>query len=217
MRNFFQEMASLPKVEMEPEFIGYAPAEFLKAPVEYFEREGKNIKSGEIKYDDNGRVREDPSAVKDLPAWKNQEGKEIQVVSRRINVTKGKVGESGDPFYEYKILEKLAAMGLPAAKPIAKAEQNGTHLFVMERIPGFRWSEKENLGLKGRGFSDDDIASLLGEAEKKMNELRIGFEAAGVKRNWKLKDMVLEIDLDNKRIISVVPTDWERTEIIEKE
>jgi hypothetical protein len=40
-----------------------------------------------------------------------------------------------------------------------------------------------------------------------MNELRIGFEAAGVKRNWKLKDMVLEIDLDNKRIISVVPTD----------
>jgi hypothetical protein len=111
MRNFFQEMASLPKVEMEPEFIGYAPAEFLKAPVEYFEREGKNIKSGEIKYDDNGRVREDPSAVKDLPAWKNQEGKEIQVVSRRINVTKGKVGESGDPFYEYKILEKWPLWG----------------------------------------------------------------------------------------------------------
>jgi hypothetical protein len=36
----------------------------------------------------------------------------------------------------------------------------------MERIPGFRWSEKENLGLKGRGFSDDDIASLLGGSWK---------------------------------------------------
>ena len=61
--------------------------------------------TGEIKYDETGRIREDPTAVKDLPIWKNTEGVEIQTVGRRVNATKGVVRESGDPFYEYKILE----------------------------------------------------------------------------------------------------------------
>lgn len=106
-------------------------------------------------------------------------------------------------------------MGLPAAKPIAKAEQSGTHIIVMERIPGLRWSEKGSLNLKEKGYSDEDIANLMNEAEQKMSELKARFDEAGVIRGWKLKDMVFEVDVENKTITSMVPTDWERTKIVE--
>lgn len=216
-RNNTPERPPVPKVEVEPGFAGFVPKEFLNDPSGYFEREGKNIKTGEIKYDEAGVIREDPTAVKDLPVWKNTEGTEIETVGRRVNTAKGIVGESGDPFHEYKILERLAQMGLPAAKPVAKAEQAGTHIIVMERIPGIRWSERDSLQLKENGYSDKEIAALMSKAEQKMNELKARFDAAGVIRGWKLKDMVFEIDVQNKKIVSVVPTDWERTKIVDKE
>jgi hypothetical protein len=214
--NNSQESTPTPKVEVKPEFRAFVPQEFLDDPAGYFEREGVNIKTGEIKIDETGRVRKDPTAVKDLPTWRNAEGLEIQTVGRRVNASKGAVGESGDPFHEYTILERLAQMELPAAKPIAKAEQAGIHIIVMERIPGLRWSDKESLNLKEKGYSDEDIASLISEAEQKMNELKTRFDEAGVIRSWKLKDMVFQVDIENKSIISIVPTDWERTTIVEK-
>ena len=215
-QNNNQEIISTPIIEVESGFADFVPQEFLNDPVGYFEREGKNIKTGEIKYDEAGRVREDPTTVKDLPVWRNAEGVEIQVVGRRVNTTKGVVGESGDPFHEYKILERLTQMGLPASRPIAKAEQSGTYVIVMERIPGIRWSERGNLNLKEKGYSEEDIINLMSEAEQKMNELKIKFDEEGVVRGWKLKDMVFEIDIENKKITSVIPTDWERTKIVEK-
>ncbi len=216
-QNSPQDDVPKPRVEVRPEFATFVPQEFLDDPVGYFEREGKNIKTGEIKYNEAGIVREDPTAVKDLPVWKNEEGGEIQTVGRRVNISKGVVGESGDPFYEYKILEQLARMGLPAAKPIAKVEQSGTHIIVMERIPGLRWSERVSLNLKEKGYSNEDITALTAEAEQKMNELKARFDEAGVVRGWKLKDMVFEIDVEKKKIVSIIPTDWERTKIVEKE
>lgn len=204
-----------PRVEVEPEFSDFVPQEFLDDPTGYFEREGKNIKTGEKKIDEAGVVREDPTIVKDFPVWRNPKGVEIQTVGRRVNITKGAVGESGDPFHEYRILEKLARMGLRAAKPVAKAEQAGTYIIVMERIPGLRWSERASLNLKERGYSDGDIATLMHEAERKMGELKTQFSEAGVIRGWKLKDMVFQIDTENKTIVSIVPTDWERTNIVE--
>jgi hypothetical protein len=211
------EKMPAPKVEVEPEFVEFVPQEFLDDPAGYFEREGKNIKTGEIKYDEAGVVREDPTAVKDLPVWRSARGAEIQTVGRRVNTTKGAIGESGDPFHEYKILERLAQMGLPAARPLAKAEQGGTHIIVMERIPGVRWPERDSLKLKENGYSEEDIMALMSDAEQKMNELKARFDAAGVIRGWKLKDMVFEVDVPNKKILSIVPTDWERTKIIDKE
>lgn len=215
-QNNTQENAPKPEVEVEPEFAAFVPQEFLDDPVGYFEREGKNIKTGETKYDEAGRVREDPTAVKDLPVWKNEDGTELHTVGRRVNTDKGAVGESGDPFHEYKILERLAQIGLPAARPIAKAEQANTHIIVMERIPGLRWSERDSLNLKEKGYSDEDIAALMTEAEQKMNQLKTQFDEAGVIRGWKLKDMVFKVDVENKKITSIVPTDWERTKIVEK-
>lgn len=215
-QNNIQENIPTLKVEVESEFAGFVPKEFLNDPVGYFEQEGKNIKTGEIKHSKTGTVQEDPTAVKDLPVWKNEKGLELQAVGRRVNIAKGAIAESGDPFYEYKILEQLAQMGLPAARPIAKAEQNGIHIIITERIPGLRWSERDSLNLKEKGYSDEDIAGLMAEAEQKMNELKKQFDEAGVVRGWKLKDMVFQIDIENKKIISLMPTDWERTKIVER-
>lgn len=106
--------------------------------------------------------------------------------------------------------------GVFAQELSVSAEQDGTHIIVMERIPGIRWSERDSLNLKENGYSDEDVTSLIAEAEQKMGELKIQFEKLGVIRGWKLKDMVFQIDVENKKIVSIVPTDWERTKIIEK-
>jgi len=205
-----QEKISLAKIEVESSFADFVPQEFFIDPDGYFESKGVNIKKGEKKIDETGRVREDPTAVKDLPNWKNKEGQELAVVGKRIDITKGKTGESGDPFYEYKILEKLAQMGLPAARPIAKVEQADKKIIVMERIPGIRWSERDSL-VHDKGFSKKEAEDLMVQAERMMNDLKKKFDDAGITRKWKLQDMVFQIDYENKKFLSVVPTDWERT------
>lgn len=209
-----KEKILLPDVEIERGFTDFVPKEFLDNPVGYFERYGKNIKEGEVVVDKTGRVREDPTAVKDLPVWENSKGEQIVCVGKRVNILKGNVIKSGDPFYEYEILKILYEEGLPGARPIVKVKQGESHIIVMERIPGIRWTEKEALILKTRGYSDDDIQNLKNQAQQKMEEVQQQFEAAGIIRKWALKDMVFQIDIENKKIIRVMPTDWERTKII---
>jgi hypothetical protein len=210
-----QEEISVVKIEVKQGFTDFVPQEFFDDPSSYFENNGINIKKGEKKTDETGRVREDPTAVKDLPNWKNKEGQELAVVGKRIDITKGKTGESGDPFYEYKILEKLAELELPAARPIAKVEQIDINIIVMERIPGIRWSERDSL-INEKGFSKMEAKDLMIHAQQAMDDLKKRFDDAGIIRKWKLQDMVFQIDFDNKRVLSVIPTDWERTKIKEE-
>ena len=158
-------------------------------------------------------MREDPTAVKDLPVWHNQEGKKLGMVARRVNIEKGEIGKSGDLFYEYRILELVRALGLPAANPVARAESGGSHLIVMEKIPGIRWSEKDALHLIERGYSNGDIENLKRQAEEQMAKLQRQFEEVGIMRGWKLKDMVFDIDVEGKKVRKITPTDWERTKI----
>lgn len=195
------------KVEKEDGLDSFFPADFMDDPIGYFNREGKNIKKGEKKIDDKGVIRDDPSAVKDLPTWKNEEGQVLDTVGKLVNITKDHVEKSGDPFYEYKILQMLKQLRLSAAKPVASVEQDGAYLILMERIPGLRWHELEDLGLKNIGF-------LKLEAEQEMGKLEERFKELGIIRKWKLKDMVIQISPDTGHIISVVPTDWERTKVI---
>ena len=35
----------------------------------------------------------------------------------------------------------------------------------------------------------------------------------GIIRKWKLKDMVLDVDFESKKVVGITPTDWERTKI----
>ena len=139
------------KIEVEPGLDDFVPEEFRQNPVKYFENKGQNIKSGEIKRDETGRVREDPTAVKEFPVWTNTNGQELRTIGKRVNIEKGRVGESGDPFYEYKIMETVTGVGLPAPCPVAKVEQQGTHLIVMEKVQGIGWYEKGALKLKEKG------------------------------------------------------------------
>jgi len=201
------------QIEVESDYKDSIPQEFRENPVEYFERKGKNIKTGEIKFDEIGKVREDPTAVKDFPAWIDNEGKELHIVAKKVNVEKGQILKSEDPFYEYKILKLVQELGLPAAKPVAKVEKGNVHLIIMERIFGVRWSEKDSLNLKERGYSNKDIENLKIQAENQMEQLKKKFEEAGIIRGWKLKDMVFDVDIENKIIRGIVPTDWERTKI----
>lgn len=131
-------------------------------------------------------MREDPTAVKELPAWTNPNGQELRTIGKKVNIEKNKIRESGDPFYEYK---------------------------VMEKVQGIGWYGKDALGLKEKGYTDEDIGNLKKQAEATMAELQQRFEKAGIVRGWKLKDMVFDIDIKNKQIIGIVPTDWERTKI----
>ncbi len=214
----FPEFESKPEsyIKAEEDFKDFIPEDFSNDPVGYFEKRGQNIKQGEKKFDETGRIREDPTAVKDLPVWENQKGEKLFTVAKRVNIEKGDVGKSGDPFYEYKIMQFVKEKGLPVATPIAKIEQSGTHIIVMEKLTGIRWSEKDTLKLTERGYSAKDVENLKNQAEEKMNELKEKFDKAGIKRGWKLKDLVFNIDIDNKKILSITPTDWERTKIEQK-
>ncbi|MEK7151565.1 MAG: hypothetical protein AAB784_02545 [Patescibacteria group bacterium] len=211
-----QESTPKAKVEIESAFDSYVPEEFRNSPIKYFEEKGQNIKSGEVRHDETGRIREDPTAVKDFPVWKNSEGQELWTVGKRVNNKKAKVGLSGDPFYEYKIMEIAQELGLPAPRPVAKAEEGGSHFIVMERVNGIRWSDRDSLHLNEKGYSAEDIERLKKQAELMTEELGQKFEEAGIIRKWHAKDMIFDLDVEGKIIKAITPTDWERTTIDEE-
>lgn len=201
-------------IRIEPDYETFVPEDFRQDPNGYFETKGKNIKPGEIKRDGAGKIEEDPTAVKELPVWRDSEGNELTVIGKRVNPNKGSVRDSGDPSYESKVIKELASAGLPSAKLVAESEQEGTFLSFTERVKGLGWYEKNIF--KEKGLSEADIENLKGQAEHLMSEMQKQFEDAGISRGWKLKDMVFDIDFENIKVRSIIPTDWERTKIDSK-
>jgi hypothetical protein len=215
--NIHQEYEQNPPwTEAEQEYGRFVPNEFKADPLGFFERQGQNIKPGGVEVDEQGVVREDPTAVKDLPAWEDEKGKKLLVVGKRVNVSKAQVGKSGDPFYEYWVMKKVKEKGLPVADLVARAESGNERLIVMKAIPGTRWSERAKLQLQERGYTKAEIDGLIDQSKRMMAEMEQKFLAAGVIRSWKLKDMVFDVDIDNKKVLKITPTDWERTKITEK-
>jgi hypothetical protein len=208
-----KELKPKSKVEVEVGYENFVPEEFRQDPLSYFESRGKNIKTGEVKSDETGRVYEDPTAVKELPTWTDVNSVAIQTIGKRVNIKKGKVGESGDPFYEYRVMEIMNNVGLSAPKPVAKVEQAGIHLIIMEKVQGIGWHDKDKLHLKEKGYTDKDMENLKQQAEQQMLQLQVLFEEAGIKRGWKLKDMIFDLDIERKIIKKITPVDWERTKI----
>lgn len=197
-------------VQIEPGYEGFVPELFKQSPVEYFESVGRNIKPGHT----TSPLHEDPSAVKELPVWTDGSGKELHVIAKRIKMVFGGGSDSGpNPFHEFEVMKLVSSIDLPAPKPIAKAEQNGIRLFVMEKINGINWYDRNNLPLKEKGYSDEEIFALYRQAEEIMEALKKECDAAGITRSWKLKDMIFDIDFDQRRIRGMVPTDWEQTEV----
>jgi len=204
-----------PDIKAEPQYSDFIPAEFVNNPIQYFETYGTNMKEGEVLKDENGTVREDPTAVKELPEWLNGRGEKLAVVAKKVNNEKGKIRKFGDPLYEYRIMKIVLDAGLPAAEPIATVHSEAESLIVMKKLSGIGGHERGMNELRARGFSEEDIMNIKTKAGAMMAELREKFEAEGIKRSWDLKDMIIDIDFAAKKVISLTPVDWEKTKIEE--
>ena len=202
-----------PQIYIESGFESFVPEEFIKDPFSYFEEKGiNNSNRKQINFDAEGNL-EDPGAVKILPPWSNKNGETLSTIGKKVNIQKAQMKKQGDPFWEYKVMELVQELGLPSPKPIAKVKQGNSHLIVMERIKGIVQSEEGMRPILEADLSEEDKNDLKMQAQKMMDDLAKKFEKAGLKRNWYLKDMVLDIDIPNRKIKSIIPTDWERTKI----
>ncbi|MFZ2521865.1 MAG: hypothetical protein WAX44_02680 [Minisyncoccia bacterium] len=207
------ENVPVSEIEIEKDFDAFVPEGFRADPFGYFEAKGRNIKSGEIQYDEQGGVKEDPTATKDLPIWKNEQGEELHTVGKKVNTIKSQVGKSGDPFYEYSIMEIAREFDLPAPVPIAKVKRDNEHLVVMKKIEGIRWTDEGMKPITESDLTDTDKQDLLTQAQQMMDDLQKQYERIGLSRNWKLKDMIFDVDIPGRKVLKVTPTDWERTKI----
>ncbi|MFA6415820.1 MAG: hypothetical protein WCW47_03605 [Candidatus Paceibacterota bacterium] len=207
------EEIPLSKVETEEGFDTFVPEEFRADPFGYFEREGRNIKSGEVTLDEQGVIKEDPTATKDLPVWHDSQGAELHTVGKKVNTVKSQIGKSGDPFYEYLIMKIAREFDLPAPTPVAKAKRGNEHLIVMKKTEGIRWTNEGMRPILESGLTEADKQDLLHQAQLIMDTLQQKYEQIGLHRNWKLKDMIFDVDILNRKVLAVTPTDWERTKI----
>lgn len=208
--SFFEEKINWPlnsdsvsSLEIKAGYEDFVPAEFKENPFDYFSQNGQNLKPWKEKV-----------KVKEF-VWTDQQQRQLAVVTKLIS-WKEEIKNSGDPFYEYNLMETIRDLHLPAANPLIKVKQNEKYLIVMERIPGISFSELEQLipQLKAQGFNESDIDNLKKQALICIENLKEKFETAGVhKDNWKMKDMVFDIDIKGKKIKQIIPTDWERTKI----
>lgn len=198
------------EIQIEPGFESFFPKEFKRDPFGYFDQMGENIKPGNVRMDASGIIREDPTSVKVFPSWCSQDGREICVVGKRINPEKGKVGISGNPFYECEVLSYVRERGVPTSELIAKIQQEKKYLFLMKRVEGLSWYEALPI-LKERGFSEEEIDSLREEARIQMNQLKEQCKSLGIQRGWKLQDMIFDVDFEGRKLKRLIPVDWERT------
>jgi len=205
-----------PEIEIEGAFQSFVPLEFIEDPFGYFEKFGQNIKSGQKIYDADGVVKEDPTATKDLPLWRNSDGEVLQTVGKRVNTTKSQVGKSNDPFYEYTIMEIAKEFDLPAPRPVAKVKLDNEHLILMKKVEGVRWTESGMKPIHESNLTETDKKNMLAQAEEMMAQLQKSYEEIGLVRTWKLKDMIFDVDIPSKTVLNVIPTDWERTKIDNK-
>lgn len=207
-----------PGVFIDAEYEKFVPQEFKADPFTYFEDHGVNIKSGEKKVDENGKVREDPTAVKDME-WTALDGEKIDVVGKKVNTEKAQIAKTGNPLHEFEVLTRAQEFGLPCAKPIARAEKDNEHLLITERIDGIRLSSiaETKRSIAENNLTQDDLDDIISQATAIMEDLERKYRVAGIIRKWNIKDMVLNIDYESKKIKSLIPTDWERTKLVTPE
>lgn len=203
------------RVHIENQYEDFLPDDFRNDPQKYIEEHGENIKSGEIKYHDDGSVREDPTASKFLPEWQNKRGEIIQSVSKKVNLEKVRtrteaMGEKfEDPLLEYKMMSLCQILDLPSAKPIGLVRQGSELYTLMERLKGYTWTKRDKEALSRLGLMTDDEDLIKRQIEEQMSALKERYETFGIYRKWKHKDMVFSLDIESKTVTGIVPVDWE--------
>lgn len=203
------------EIDSNKYFSNFIPDSFKEDPFSYFEKEGRKIKEGDVKFDESGEVKEDPTAVVDFPVWQDDSGNCLELVAKRVNIKKAQISREDDPFYEYRVMEIVRHLNLPCPTPILKVRKGSDCMIVMEKVKGFRLVGKDLEELKSR-INPDKIPKLKSKAEDMMADLKKRFEDAGIIRGFKLTDMILDFDFsdeNNPTIKSMTPVDWERTKI----
>jgi hypothetical protein len=203
------------EIDSNQYFDNFIPDSFREDPFAYFEKEGRKIKEGDIRLEEGGRVKEDPTAVVDFPTWVDDSGRQLELVAKRVNIEKAQISREDDPFYEYRVMEIVRYLNLPCPMPIVKVRRGSEYMIVMEKVKGFRLVGKDLEELKSR-LHPEQIQELKSKAEEMMADLKKRFEDAGIIRSFKLTDMILEFDFsdaNNPAIKSMTPVDWERTKI----
>ncbi|MCR4275006.1 MAG: hypothetical protein NUW02_03100 [Candidatus Campbellbacteria bacterium] len=198
------------KMEFGEKYASLVPLELRQDPLGYFERLGTPMKSGEKKYDKEGSLRDDPGAVRQLPDW--EEGDRVVTpIAKWTNREKSMLKETGEPLYEYNLLSYIQSLGLPAPKPIGFFESEQNSIFLMEKVDGYT---KKELDVAVSGWSAEDIHQLKQDTEREMVDLQNLFLANGLQRSWKANDMIFQIDFVNRRLVRLIPTDFERTRVL---
>ena len=214
-----ESLESFPKfkIEIEPEYQDFLPEEFYSDPETYIHKYGKNIKFGDTEYAEDGRIKEDPNAVKDLPVWNDDNGNSLDTVAKKINPDKGEVGEAGNRWYEYAILHLAQRIGLPAAKPVGKVEGDEDYYFLMTKVPGMRMTGSEYEEVLAEiedKFSPDKIQTFKDKVNQERVKVMEQYEEVGIYRNkLKREDMVIDFDKETLELRSVTPVDWERAKV----
>lgn len=201
------------KAEFGEEYAPLVPLELRQDPLGYFERLGTPMKGGEKKYDKKGSLRDDPGAVRQLPDWKAKD-RIVTPIAKRANRGKSMLKETGEPLYEYNLLSYIQSLGLPAPKPIGFFENEQDSIFLMEKVAGYT---KKELDVAVSEWSVGDINQLKQDTERAMTELENLFLVNGLQRSWKVNDMVFQIDVANRRLARLIPTDFERTRVLVSE
>ncbi|MCW1888526.1 MAG: hypothetical protein KIH67_003145 [Candidatus Moranbacteria bacterium] len=217
-------MFEIPKVEkpktklsIEPGLV--VPEAFRESPWQYFEEHGLNIKPGETEHKEDGSIKEDPTAVKCLPVWHDQEGNSIRVIAKKINPAKGEAAKTGNPWHETDVMMRVAEAGLPVARLLAITEDEGQYLFFTERVAGFTVYDTAMLDEKfaAHDYTKEDVEELKSQVQREMELLKNKLEAEGIVREkWKIQDMIFEIDFAERKVTKVTPVDWERTKLLPK-
>jgi len=203
------------RLHVESQYEDFLPEDFRDNPHKYIEEHGENIKSGEIKYHEDGRVREDPTASKFLPEWQNNQGEVIQPVSKKMNLEKVRTrteaeGEKfEDPLLEYKMMSLCQALDLPSAEPMGFVKQGDELYTLMERVRGYTWTRRDKEALGKLGLTTEDQEPIQRQIEEHMSALKEKLEVFGIHRKWKHKDMVFDLDIESKTVTGIVPVDWE--------
>jgi hypothetical protein len=195
-------------LEVEECLEPFLPPAFVADPMRYFDEQGVRVREGDVTRDEAGRITDDPTAVRDFPVWSNPRGEAIRVVCKRVNRNKSQVRRTGDPFYEYRILQLVRALGFVTARPVGRIAQAATHFIITERSEGLRWVQRWDAGLKK--IERDRIRA---EAEVIMARLQAALTDAGIRRPWNIKDMILQLDADTRAVRAVIPVDWEQAKL----
>lgn len=169
------------------------PQEFINNPSTIFYKSGINIKAGIPQFDENGFIKDDPGAVKNIP--------ELDIVGKKINQNKGKIRKTGLIFYEPIIMEYLRCKDLPAPILVGISKNGDEAFFFTNKISG----------IHGRNILETNDCNLITKAGAMCEMLKEQYARFGIERKFEMKDMVFEIN--NSELARVIPTDFEKTKI----